>query len=574
MLLEQTRNAIRSGDLLGAYDAAIAGISAGHASHELYYLLVLTLARMGDTDRAHALFVHHNLAAEASEDVQSLLARILKDRAIAASSANRRDMLRAASQAYLDANAMFGGYYSLINAASLSFLAGDTDSGRGLGRRVLADPDVARPTSYFAAVSAAEAWLLLGDAEQAMAAATMACAFPDAALGPRGSTVRQFRLLGGASQGSADLAERLCTLLQPPPILFYSGHLFVEDAVLEAAVAARIDVALAASETAIAYGALACGADILFAEAVLRRGAELHVVLPFITEDFIAESVLPGGDGWLPRFEAALAAAKSVTFASEAAYIGDPEQYQHGNSLAMGMAVLRASHLYTRAELMTVWDGAAARGAGGTGAYVDHWRSLGHETHVIAPGAIVRPPVNATQRGMATTQATRCQRAILFTDYAGFSRIGEHDLPAFWADVMGAIATVLEGAGPAIDFRNSWGDAVFAVVDDLKVAAHLAIDIVAAITLPAETGGMRVALHYGPVYRMIDPITGLPGYIGTEVTRAARIEPVTPIGQVYVTQPFAAMLALERNTGFRLEYVGKVTLAKRYGSMALYRLSI
>ena len=73
---------------------------------------------------------------------------------------------------------------------------------------------------------------------------------------------------------------------------------------------------------------------------------------------------------------------------------------------------------------------------------------------------------------------------------------------------------------------------------------------------------------------MIDPITSLRGYIGTEVTRAARIEPVTPIGQVYVTQPFAAMLALERNTGFRLEYGGKVTLAKRYGSMALYRLSI
>ncbi|WP_426162741.1 tetratricopeptide repeat-containing protein [Sandarakinorhabdus sp. DWP1-3-1] len=573
MPLEQTRDAIRAGDLLGAYDAAVAGIAAGQASRELHYLLVLTLARMGDTDRAHALFLHHDLASEASEDVLSLRARILKDRAIAATGPARAALLAAASAAYQDANTRFGGYYSLINAASLSCLAGDVARGHDLARRVLADPEVAAPTSYFAAASAAEAWLLLGDAEPAIAAATRACALPDAGLGPRGSTVRQLLWLGRQAAVSAALAERLCSLLRPPPILFYSGHLFVEDPAIEAAIAARIDAALAASGTAIAYGALACGADILFAEGVLRRGADLHVVLPFSTGDFIAESVLPGGAGWLPRFEAVLSAARDVTFASEAAYIGDPAQFQHGNSLAMGLAVLRASHLQTAAELVTVWDGAAARGVGGTGAYVDHWRSLGHAARIIDPGAIVRPPVAAGRRVAPATTATRCQRAILFTDYAGFSRIGEHDLPPFWADVMGAVAGVLASAGTAIDFRNSWGDAVFAVVDDLQVAARVAIDIVAAIPAPADAGGMRVALHYGPVYRMIDPITGLPGYIGTEVTRAARIEPVTPIGQVYVTQPFAAMLALERDAPFRLEYAGRVTLAKGYGTMALYRLS-
>ncbi|WP_188945344.1 tetratricopeptide repeat-containing protein, partial [Polymorphobacter multimanifer] len=500
MPLEQTRNAIKAGDLLGAYDAAVAGIASGHESRELHYLLVLTLARMGDTERAYALFLQHDLASEASEDILSLLARILKDRAIADSGSTRNALLMAASQAYLDANARFGGYYSLINAASLSCLAGDIDRGTELARRVLADPEVADPSSYFAAASASEAWLLLGDAEQAVAAAERACALPDAALGPRGSTVRQLLLLGRQADVSTELAERLCVLLRPPPILFYSGHLFVEDAAVEAAIATRIDAELASSGTAIAYGALACGADILFAEAVLRRGAHLHVVLPFTTADFIAESVLPGGEGWLPRFEAALAAARTITFASEAAYIGDPEQYHHGNNLAMGMAVLRASHLHTSAELVTVWDGAPARGVGGTGAYIAHWRELGHTAKVIEPGAIARPPIGASRRIAATTQATRCQRAILFTDYAGFSRIAEHDLPPFWADVMGAVANVLAGAGSAVDFRNSWGDAVFAVIDDLKVAARVAIDIVAAIEAPADAGGMRVALHYGPVY--------------------------------------------------------------------------
>jgi class 3 adenylate cyclase len=161
----------------------------------------------------------------------------------------------------------------------------------------------------------------------------------------------------------------------------------------------------------------------------------------------------------------------------------------------------------------------------------------------------------------------------LFTDYAGFSRLDEHALPGFWADVMGPVAKVLDSAGSAIDFRNSWGDAVFAIIDGLSLAARVALDIVAAP--PSSEGGMRVALHFGPVYRMLDPITGLHGFIGTEVTRAARIEPVTPIGQVFVTQPFAAMLLLSGNLGadYKLEYAGKIALAKKYGTMTLYRLS-
>ncbi|MFZ4689032.1 MAG: adenylate/guanylate cyclase domain-containing protein [Polymorphobacter sp.] len=280
--------------------------------------------------------------------------------------------------------------------------------------------------------------------------------------------------------------------------------------------------------------------------------------------------MLPGGAEWLPRFHTALAAASSVTFASEAAYVGDHDQFHYGNSLAMGMTLLRAAHLHTSPEMLAVWNGTAPRGSGGTGGEVARWRGLGHVAHVIAPGDITRPAV-AAPRQHPLTSATRCQRAILFTDYAGFSRLDEHALPGFWADVMGPVAAVLDSAGSTIDFRNSWGDAVFAVIDDLAMAARVALDITAPPLV--DGAGMRVALHFGPVYRMNDPITGQDGYIGTEVTRAARIEPVTPVGQVFVTQPFAAMLTLAGHSDFRLEYAGKIVLAKKYGTMTLYRLS-
>ncbi|WP_310475796.1 tetratricopeptide repeat-containing protein [Sandarakinorhabdus sp.] len=574
MSVERARDAIKSGDLLGAYDLARAALADGQQDAGLRFIEVLALARMGETERAFALFQLYDLAAAADEDVLALGARLLKDRAVAATGPLRAGMFREASEAYHAAHARFGGYFSLINAASLAQLAGDQRMAQQLARHVLAMPDVAAAASYFAAVTAAEAWLLLNDRPMALAATATALLQPDANLGARASTVRQLVLLRAHGGVSQSLAEDLCAQLRPPPVLFYAGHMFANDPAAEAGLAARIEAVLDATGAKIAYGALACGADILCAEALLRRGAELHVVLPFPAADFMTRSVLPGGSDWAPRFDAALGAARTVTFASEAADVGDPEQINYGNSLAMGMTLLRSAHLHTSAQMLAVWDGTPSRGIGGTGDEVQRWQKMGHAAQVIAPGAITRPALGpAGQPGIAQG-ATRCQRAILFTDYAGFSKLGEPELPGFWADVMGRVAAALAAVENAIDFRNSWGDAVFAVLSDVEIAARVALDIVSKPVGDASEGGMRVGLHFGPVYRMVDPITGQTGFIGTEVTRAARIEPVTPVGQVYVTQPFAAMLALANTSPFKLEYAGQVNLAKRYGTMALYRLSL
>jgi hypothetical protein len=53
----------------------------------------------------------------------------------------------------------------------------------------------------------------------------------------------------------------------------------------------------------------------------------------------------------------------------------------------------------------------------------------------------------------------------------------------------------------------------------------------------------------------------------------ARIEPVTPPGAVFVTEPFAAMLMLEAPERFVTRYVGRIDLAKEAGSAPMYRLT-
>src|SRR5205085_6091036 len=95
----------------------------------------------------------------------------------------------------------------------------------------------------------------------------------------------------------------------------------------------------------------------------------------------------------------------------------------------------------------------------------------------------------------------------------------------------------------------------------------------AMAAVPLETAGLPTTLalrlggHFGPVYRARDPILKAENYFGAHVSRAARIEPVTPEGSVYVTEPFAAMLALDATREFECDYVGHQPAAKHYGEL-------
>ena len=79
------------------------------------------------------------------------------------------------------------------------------------------------------------------------------------------------------------------------PVVVYCGHMFEAGCAEEAPLAARIGEALDRLDARIGFGPLACGADLLIAEAMLARGAELNVVRPVAAADFIAESLLCGG---------------------------------------------------------------------------------------------------------------------------------------------------------------------------------------------------------------------------------------------------------------------------------------
>jgi class 3 adenylate cyclase len=170
-------------------------------------------------------------------------------------------------------------------------------------------------------------------------------------------------------------------------------------------------------------------------------------------------------------------------------------------------------------------------------------------------------------------------RAMLFADAVGYSRLSERQIPLFFQHYLGAIASYNEVTGHSPEHIETAGDGMYMVFDDPHAAGHYALELSELISsrdwpalgLPADMS-VRIGLHCGPVYIARDPITGAPLYTGIHTSRTARIEPITPPGQVYASSAFAAVAAARRVEGLRFSYIGRTQLAKRYGALALYHV--
>ena len=127
--------------------------------------------------------------------------------------------------------------------------------------------------------------------------------------------------------------------------------------------AERIGKHCSVTNVGFGYGSLAAGADILFAEELIRRKAEVNLAMPFDIEEFKRVSVAYAGEGWLRRFDDCLRAAQSITYATTDEYLGDDSLFGYASRMAMGLASLRARFLDTPARQIAIWDGG---GIGGT----------------------------------------------------------------------------------------------------------------------------------------------------------------------------------------------------------------
>jgi class 3 adenylate cyclase len=574
--LARVADAERRGELLAAVDLAEQGLEEHPGATQLQYRAVLALARAGSTEQAARRFEEYGLGAVGTEDVLALEARIAKDVALAAAGEERRLLALRSAALYAKAFDASGGYYPAINAATLMLVGGNAEASRTLARTALERLRASGEEGYFAAATEAEGRLLLGEIDPAREALGRAAELHGGDYGAVSTTRRQLRLVCERAGIDSDVLS----VLAGPRVLHYCGHRISDDgsgpfrAEDEGTVAAAIRAELDRRPAAYAYGSLANGADILVAEALLERGVELHVVLPFAEDEFVAASVADSGGGWVARYERCRSMASQVTYATEDAFLDDDVLYRYGSELAMGLALLRARFVDGEALQLAVWDGKPARGGAGTAIDIAAWGSRDRETAVIAPPGAERAgtPAEPEQR------QGRVVRAMLFADVRGFSKLGDEQLPRFNEHVLGAFADTLARYADEVSFRNTWGDGLYVVMADAVSAAACALDLqtamsgldLAAAGLP-EHLALRLGAHVGPVFELRDPVLGVQSFGGSQVSRTARIEPVTPAGAVYVTEPFAAALELAA-APFACDYVGHMPAAKDFGRLRMYRL--
>jgi class 3 adenylate cyclase len=576
--LEAVRGAERRGELLTAFDLAEQGLAEHPDDLWLKHRAVLALARAGATREAERRFLRYGLlaAAEGEEDIAALAARISKDLALDAPFDGRRDQAVRARDRYQAIHGRTGGYYPAVNAATLSLIAGEPKAARELARAALDAARGSEEGSYYAAATAAEAHLLLGDEPAAILALERAAGIHGDDYAQLATTRRQLRLVCALTGGDPEILR----ILAGPGVAHFCGHRIAAPGVqgrfpaeAEQEVAEGIEAELRSNPPRYAYGSLASGADILWAEALIAHGAELHVVLPFARDAFIASSVASSGPGWVERFHRCLSAAFNVTYATESASVPDDALFRYGSELAMGLALLRARYLDADVRQLAIWDGATDLGEAGTARDIATWRATGQGVSVIAPG----PPVAPAAPGTETSG--RVVRAMLFADVKGFSKLADEQVPRVLQHVLGAFAVVLERFADAIEHQNTWGDALYVVLADPVQAAECALalqDAMSEIDLRAlgleDQLALRIGVHVGPVFPLDEPVLRTRAFTGSHVSRTARIEPVTPPGTVYVTEPFAAALELAWHKTLGCDYVGTMPAAKDYGRFRMYRL--
>lgn len=584
-LVDEVRELIRKGEYLRAYDQASTVADRQRSSPELRYLSVLALARARATAQAIRRFdalglgsVHaDSVSPRLAEDISALAARLDKDMAGIDKARSEKWATRSA-EAYQAAFGKHRSAYLAVNAATMWLMAGDQPSAVAAATEAIAALSTGSASAddrYWEAASEAEAALILGDTKRASDALGRAGSLSEGNQAARATTLRQLRQICNILEVDPGLLKPI----QNPAVVHYCGHRVgvpgqpgrfpPED---ERRVATEIRKVIDALGAGVGFGSLAAGADILAAEALLARGAELQVVLPFDRDEFVRTSVAPAGAEWVRRFERCLSEAANVSTAFGGEYLEDPILFDFCSRLAMGDTVMRAGFLEADAHQVAVWDGLPTAEPAGTAVDVARWRDTGRHTTVIDvhgnPGA-GGPP----QAGI------RHIRAVVFGDFAGFSRLSDAQVRAFHEVVIAAMATELGRFEPHFICGNTWGDGLYLVFDDIGAAAAAALslqDLIANLDVDrlGMTGlrGMRIAAHAGPVFEGIDPITGRPSFFGTGVTQAARIEPRTPEGEVYLTHPFAALVSLTSSDSFRCSYVGTLPAAKGYGHFPLFAL--
>ena len=388
---------VPSTDCREDYEVAIENLAEDPENLRYRHQAVLALARAGSLEFAQSEFHRYGLdSIEDDEDILGLKARLLKDRFLQAKGSERTQLAKQSAAIYLKAFETTGGYYTGINAATMSLLANEApEIVQSLARSVVSSlPDSAELSQsdlYFVEATRAEALLLRSEETNALHALEKAWRHDPMNYTAHASTLRQIHLVCE----KLGIDSNWLDSFTPPKCMHFAGHAYASTEGTEAKYVLsveeetrlRVEVSntIQRNDIGFGYGALSAGSDILIAETLLNEGGELNVVLPVDVDEFRSVSVTPFGANWCDRFDTCLSAAKTITVVNYGRDWPNRALNQYCAKIAMGNAIIQANLLAAQKMQLLILTG------GSIGSYSeDHlkdWSKSGYQTSILSlPG--------------------------------------------------------------------------------------------------------------------------------------------------------------------------------------------
>ncbi len=578
---------IRIGEPLLAYDVLSSGLQNFSGKDlnfsndalwiRLRQMLGLSLAQSGATARAQHIL--RELYDQGLRDGETLgiLGRTYKDLAMGETNPETRIYwLGKAFDCYFEAYAVSqknenkdDAYYTGINAATLALLRGDGSQARRIAHQVLTicracSRDISPETtisSYWRDASSAEAYLILGDIEAAVHCYNTAVQKAQNNFRDISAMKRQAALIADHAHLETAHLERCFPLPQigifvPQNAGSGNSETAIDEAIIFPERLKKLNIG-------IAYVSVTSFTDILFAEAVLSlRDTELHVVLPFSIEEIrhLFETTR-GNDNLLQRFEFIMQKATKLYELSYICALGNEQNYEFSTAFTTGMATLRGRWLNTHVHYLD--DQCLKNAECGTSFHRNDCSTIHYQEQ----------PVDFPDT------ASRHIYAMMFADVKNYSRLNENQLLLFAHHFMDHTARMIQPFSQSLIFKRTTGDGFFFVFNNLSDALDFALVFRKHVTemnwpdfgLP-DSLTVRISLDAGPIFSYHDKVADSTDVCGKYVIRAARMEPITPPGEIYASESFAALAASRGVDQAEFAYAGRIRLPKDFGIIPVYHV--
>lgn len=592
--------ALANAENILAYDILKEGQSLYPENTRVMQLTGLTLARLGlQGDALEVLENLYKVQKLEDEETLGLLGRIYKDYWL---KNDEPKYYKASLHYYQLSYQKFKSSWAGINIATLYQISGDQDNAYKFSsaiKKICLKAIEDGKDDYWTYATLGEANVLEKDYLAAIDWYEKGVNKAATNIGNINSSRRNVKLLFDRLNTPIKYKHRINALLSVPKVICFTGHRVDEEdrelarfpEHLADKVKEHLKSKIRDMGPCIGYCSAANGSDLLFIEAMEELGNKVHVVIPFKEDDFIEESVTTSHKSdWVERFH--LLKEKNI-HVHELENIGidlREDAYIFANRIIYGLSKMRAAQLDTKVFPLSVFDIREMEketAPGGTCHVLYEWQIRGNEIDILdltsimaAKNAVDKklPIFKNEKKFSASTKSTKTC-GMMFCDAVNYSQLTNAEFVLFNRIIHDIIEDVKKQKKYNILYQNIWGDGLHFVFRNLEETGQFALQFTKLLAEhPWSRNGLsqpvqfRTAVHAGPVFETEDPLTGKKQYVGHHVCRTARMESLTPPGEIYTSQEFAALTEAMHVKSFQCAYVGKMYIQKEKVEAPLFHL--